>query len=392
MDPFLEKLNLISHKMKQHKNELRTILMEISTSESADYEICSSIDVLEQAARELQYMKRDTVQKVAIFHPTNSILYSYVLYAIIPGFYCKSISLRPSTSSQSPTMKIHNFFKKYTNFNIEIEPIGYVEFKKKTSDAEVVVFTGNYYNGLSVQKDYPNALFIFFGSGLNPFVIGAEADMEYTAAKAVEARLFNSGQDCMCPDLFFVHRSQKKRFIKCLLQQLKEIQASGRMSDKVRNSNYQELVLQTEIYLNDYEDRIVYGGQVDVAKNWIEPSVLVSDIKDMPRCEEHFAPIFNIVSYENAFEVLDWLTDTNQLESSFGVSIFGQADLAEKLKKHYTVSLNQTLFDIENGHQPFGGYGPKASYVKYKDRLESRPILLSKEVNRVFHQYPIRVH
>ncbi|HFU7058852.1 TPA: aldehyde dehydrogenase family protein [Bacillus cereus] len=389
---FFEELSFIICNMKKHKNELRSILMEVSTIESAEYEISSSINVLEQVTKELKYMKRDIVEKVAIFYPTNSILYSYILYAIIPSYYCKNIFLRPSTLSHSTTLKIHNFFNEYSNLNVKIEPIGYAEFKKKTSDAEVVVFTGNYHNSLSVQKDYPGALFLFFGSGLNPFFIGAEADIEYAAGKAVEARVFNSGQDCMCPDLFFIHRSQKKRFVKCLLQQLNEIKMSGRMSDKVKNSNYKELVLQAEIFLTDYQEKIVYGGQVEIDKSWIEPTVLVSDMDDMPRYEEHFTPIFNVVSYHDASEVLNWLMDAKRLESSFGVSVFGNTDLIEPLKKHYTVALNKTLFDMECGHLPFGGYGPKASYVKYKDCMESRPILISKEVNRVFNQYIMQVN
>ncbi len=107
---FFEELSFIICNMKKYKDELRSILMEVSTIESAEYEISSSINVLEQATKELKYMKRDIVEKVAIFYPTNSILYSYILYAIIPSYYCKNIFLRPSTLSHSTTLKIHNFF------------------------------------------------------------------------------------------------------------------------------------------------------------------------------------------------------------------------------------------------------------------------------------------
>lgn len=107
---------------------------------------------------------------------------------------------------------------------------------------------------------------------------------------------------------------------------------SGRMSDKVKNSNYKELVLQAEIFLTDYQEKIVYGGQVEIDKSWIEPTVLVSDMDDMPRYEEHFTPIFNVVSYHDASEVLNWLMDAKRLESSFGVSVFGNTDLIEPLK------------------------------------------------------------
>lgn len=382
---YLEKLNSIIYKIKQNKNELMAILLEFSTKESAEYEINSSIRVLEQAQEELRHMNRDRVEKIVVFHPSNSILYSYILYAVIPSFYCKSIFLRPSTLYNLQTFKIHDFFKKDTDLKIVIESIGYAEFKKKTSDADVVVFTGNYYNSISLEEDYPNALILFFGSGINPFVIEAGTDIEYCARKAVDARLYNSGQDCMCPDLFFVHRSQTKSFVKCLLQQLTELKETGRMNDKVKNNNYEEVALQASLFLSDYQERLVYGGQVDLVNKWIEPSVLVFDIEDMPRCEEHFAPIFNVVSYHYEDEVYQWLTDAKRLESSFGVSVFGNSNLSKQLEKYYTVSLDKTLFDVECGNLPFGGYGPRASYVNYKGYKQSRPILISKEVSRLFN-------
>lgn len=158
---YLEKLNSIIYKIKQNKNELMAILLEFSTKESAEYEINSSIRVLEQAQEELRHMNRDRVEKIVVFHPSNSILYSYILYAVIPSFYCKSIFLRPSTLYNLQTFKIHDFFKKDTDLKIVIESIGYAEFKKKTSDADVVVFTGNYYNSISLEEDYPNALILF---------------------------------------------------------------------------------------------------------------------------------------------------------------------------------------------------------------------------------------
>lgn len=189
----------------------------------------------------------------------------------------------------------------------------------------------------------------------------------------------------MCPDLFFVHRSQTKSFVKCLLQQLTELKETGRMNDKVKNNNYEEVALQASLFLSDYQERLVYGGQVDLVNKWIEPSVLVFDIEDMPRCEEHFAPIFNVVSYHYEDEVYQWLTDAKRLESSFGVSVFGNSNLSKQLEKYYTVSLDKTLFDVECGNLPFGGYGPRASYVNYKGYKESRPILISKEVSRLFN-------
>ena len=72
-----------------------------------------------------------------------------------------------------------------------------------------------------------NCKFLFYGC--NPIVASPDADLDLVVRKTVEAKLFNSGQDCAGPDAILVHRSIADRFIAMLKTQLS--------STKVGNSS-----------------------------------------------------------------------------------------------------------------------------------------------------------
>jgi hypothetical protein len=55
-------------------------------------------------------------------------------------------------------------------------------------------------------------------------------------------------------------------------------------------------------------------------------------------------------------------------------------DTVEKLRKRHTVSVNETLMEIENGNRPFGGKGIRANYVSLGKKRHAEPLLLSKAI------------
>ncbi|XOS90912.1 hypothetical protein ACLMAB_19360 [Brevibacillus laterosporus] len=99
---------------------------------------------------------------------------------------------------------------------------------------------------------------------------------------------------------------------------------------------------------------------------------------------EFFCPIFHVVTYRDEQEVVDWLHAPERVESTLGASVFGVPELVEKLRSTHIVSENLSLYDIENGNHPFGGYGLQANYVCHQGNFTSRPLLISKEVSAVF--------
>ncbi|WP_374019692.1 aldehyde dehydrogenase family protein [Paenibacillus thiaminolyticus] len=363
------------------------MLTRISTYRSAEAEIDSSIAVLRGAAEEIASYNPPFIDKMAVFHSSNNILYSYILYGVVPSAYCSRICIRPSSQVSLPTLDIHRWIGERVSLPIEMHPVGQVEFRRSMKDADVVVFTGDYYNSLEVQAGFPSSLFLFFGSGINPFIVGSQADIGQAVQATVQSRLYNSGQDCMCPNVFFVHREVRSDFVAGLLDQVRQVKTGVSVDqDTVVNPLiYDEIPLLASLFLDKYRDRIIHGGQVDISRKLVEPTILLSAIDRMPEVEEHYCPIFNVVEYGCAQEVAEWIFSEERAESSFGACLFGEPELIEKLKPSHMLALNATLFDIENGNRPFGGYGMKASYVRYKDRAVSEPLLISEQVARFFH-------
>ncbi|WP_158000475.1 aldehyde dehydrogenase family protein [Paenibacillus dendritiformis] len=376
--------------LEAHRAEVRSMLTRISTYRSAEAEIDSSIQVLRGAAEEIALYHPSFIDKMAVFHSSNNILYSYILYGVVPSAYCKRICIRPSSQVSLPTMDIHRWIGGQVSLPIEMHPVGQVEFRRNMQGADVVVFTGDYYNSLEVQAEFPSSLFLFFGSGVNPFIVGAQADIGQAVEAAVQSRLYNSGQDCMCPNVFFVHREVKSEFVAGLLDRVRQVKTGVTVArdTEVNPLIYDEIPLLASLFLDKYKDRIIHGGQVDVSRKLVEPTILLSAMDRMPEVEEHFCPIFNVVEYGSAQEVADWIFSEQRVESSFGACLFGEPELIEKLKPSHMLALNSTLFDIENGNRPFGGYGMKASYVRYKDRTISQPLLISEQVSRFFRNSP----
>ena len=67
-----------------------------------------------------------------------------------------------------------------------------------------------------------------------------------------------------------------------------------------------------------------------------------------------------------------------------GASLYGCSGLLDYFEDTHVVAVDQTLFDIEDGNQPFGGYGEKASHIYFNNILEKRPILISAEISNAF--------
>src|SRR5699024_11695698 len=80
--------------------------------------------------------------------------------------------------------------------------------------SELVVFTGAYENAERIRGQLDeDQLFLYFGSGVNPFVVGAEADLDTAVDDLLRIRMYNTGQDCFGPDLVLVDNKVADTFL-----------------------------------------------------------------------------------------------------------------------------------------------------------------------------------
>ncbi|WP_405099461.1 aldehyde dehydrogenase family protein [Oceanobacillus sp. FSL H7-0719] len=382
--------------LKENKSSVRKILTEISTYQTAEDEIDTSIRVLENAYREVKLNKPKTLNKMTVFMPSNVILYSYVLYLLIPSLYVNEIEFRSSSLVIDQLRRLHKLLGGIHQLPIQLQELSHRKFIKASAlSSNIVVFTGEYKNAEKIKFQLsPDQLFVFFGQGVNPFIITESANIDKAVKDLIKARMYNTGQDCMGPDAIFVQKSKSQQFIETLVNRLGDLKIGENTDPEADYGKIHYLSTLDSVgsYLNENSEWIAYGGNINYRNKVIEPTVLHSSIENDLKLEEFFSPLFNVISYQSIDELKNTFQKGYFLERAMGASIYGEEveEIYQELSRKHVVSVNQNLFDIENGNEPFGGYGPMANYVSYKNQLHIKPILLSNVVYELMNdeEYP----
>ena len=385
----LKDLKNIADFISNHRLEFIRLLCSTSTYKSAEDELHRTINALHGADRELQEISRiSSIPRTAVYQPSNILLYSYALYALIPCLFCDRIFIRPSYLTKDIVSHLHRALMQKFSLPIELILKSHRQFFNQfVSQSQVVVFTGKYTNALEIRSELNlNQLFLFFGSGINPLIIGTAADINKSVDDTVAARVFNSGQDCICPNVIFVHEDIAKTYLKILKQKLQQLQIGQRSNPKtdVAPLYYNDVIPEVKKYLETHNRSIIYGGNIIEEQKIVYPTILLSSVTDEWDMMEFFSPVFNVVIYSSINDVEAVLNSSPLNEHRMGASIYGIDDPPHFLQKNHVISINQTLFDIEDGNQPFGGYGERASHVYFKGETQCRPLLISREILKAF--------
>ncbi|MFB6362847.1 aldehyde dehydrogenase family protein [Paenibacillus elgii] len=370
--------------LKMHRKEVLDILSNISSFRAANAEIDSTIQALQGAMREVETYKPTWQNLISVFMPSNVILYSYALYLLIPSLYVRRVEFRASSHVAEYVALLHDKLEPVHQLPIHNLKVSQKVFlENSVKHADIVVFTGSYSNAEQIKKQIgKEQLYIFFGQGLNPFIIGPDADLSLASDDVIRMRLFNSGQDCLGPDIILTHRSIAEIFKELLLAKVKAL-VFGANDDP--NANYSPIFYKDSLtamseYLNRNDKYIMYGGSIDFRTKKMEPTILYSDMEDDIEITEYFSPVFNVVTYLNDEQLIKRIGSSYFSERAMGCSLYGSEHLADLLRRKHTLTVNQTLEDVEQGNKAFGGYGTMSNYIFYDMQLVSKPILISEVV------------
>ena len=375
----------LAMRIRSKRIELLSVLTQIESYFYASDEMDRSIDCLENIYSEHEYLTRK-VHVCSSFMPINQPLYGLILFGIVPSYKSENIYIRPSADTVEYVEKIASILSICEDHkNVHIKNITRKKFiSRYVSISDVVIFVGKYDNAenmISYLK--PNGLLIYSGSGMNPFLITANANIELAAEKSVNARLYNSGQDCAAPNVFLVHKNIYDDFFRLLKNKLSVV-ISGYYSDPVtingpliRDSS----VMEAMNLLLKNRSKIVYGGNVDIKAKIIYPTIVKADITDCIVFFEFFSPVFTIVCYENEIDLKQFFWDERYYKYSMYVSLFGDL-MHEDYLNNSIILRNKNILDEEQGNKPFGGYGSQANFVYSNNRKESYPILITKEMDK----------
>lgn len=374
-------------RIQDHREAITRILLEISDRRAVGYEIDAALATLRGAAAEVEHHQPATVGSLAVFLPSNVLLYSWVLYVAVPLQYAHRVELRAASTVRPQMQRLHALLTQGLELPVTLHELSQRHYLEQVVDrADVVVFTGAYQNAESIRHQLsPEQLMLFLGSGTNPFVVGPEADLNLAVEQLVSIRCLNSGQDCLAPDVIWVHASVQETFLR-LVHGAVDGLVCGEPTDPSQHRYgqivYGDALGATAAFLFKHRERIVAGGSVHLASAVIEPTVLLWD--DRPTkvaSTEFFAPVFNVALYQDEAALVELLLDGRYAETAMGVSLFGCTDTtAERLRRLYTVTVDQTMLAVDNGNQPLGGRGPMANYVAHRGELQARPILISQAV------------
>ncbi|WP_255316272.1 aldehyde dehydrogenase family protein [Streptomyces morookaense] len=386
--PFADRvdaLRAVRRYVADNEDAVMRILTEISPHHTAGAEIRSFLGTLDGAEEEIRRVRPGRVPLAAVFMPSNIPLYSYALHLLVASLYSDRVVFRPSSDIKSQIQRLHALLAPVHGLPVEIFELSRRRFVTgPVREADLIVFTGNYSNAETVREMLEeDQLFLFFGRGINPFVIAPDADLAHAVHDVTRIRLHNSGQDCFGPDVVFAPQGRTEEFIGLLSAELASLRFGDNSDPAVDYGpiHYDSALVNCSDYLVRHASRIRHGGCIDLRSRRIEPTVLLWGFDDKIPLAEMFAPVFNVVAYPGARRLRERLSSPYFSERALGAMVYGNdPETVKVLSERHRTCVDHTLLDAEDGNRPFGGFGMRANYLSYGGERHAEPLLMSQAV------------
>jgi len=192
--------------------------------------------------------------------------------------------------------------------------------------------------------------------GKSPAIFTENCNLKIGIKRMIWAKFLNSGQTCIAPDYVLVHKTKKEEFLKLAVSEIKKAHYS------FENDNYVQIInsknTQRIIDLID-PAKIYYGGNYDLEKRYIEPTLMTNiTFDDKVMQEEIFGPILPIISYSNLDEMI---TKIKSLPKPLALYLFTNNTLTKnKILNEISFgggAVNDAVMHFTNSNMPFGGVG-----------------------------------
>ncbi|PHR46072.1 MAG: aldehyde dehydrogenase [Fluviicola sp.] len=192
--------------------------------------------------------------------------------------------------------------------------------------------------------------------GKSPAIVTSKADINLAVKRIVWGKFLNAGQTCIAPDYVIVDEAVEKEFISKLVKRIEEMKFS------FENENYVQIINEKNMdRLSKLleEDKIIYGGEIDMDKRYFSPTVMRDvSFDDKVMQDEIFGPILPIISYSN---LDDAIRRIKQLPKPLSCYLFTkESGTKRKVLRELSFgggAVNDTIMHITNSKLPFGGVG-----------------------------------
>lgn len=213
--------------------------------------------------------------------------------------------------------------------------------------------------------------------GKSPVIVEKSADIEITAKRLSFAKWANAGQTCVAPDYILVEKAVEEELLIALEKSLLDFYGP----EPKTNRAFGRIVNQRHVErLKGLLDsgRVLIGGEVDVADNYVAPTILRDVCGDDPVMQEEiFGPIFPVLPVSSVEEAIQFI---NARPKPLGLYLFTKNKTVERDVIDRTssggVCINHAGLQIVNPKLPFGGVGAsgmgsyhgKASFEAFSHR------------------------
>lgn len=283
----------------------------------------------------------------------------------------------------------------------------FIEESVKSQDVSAVVVFGFDENILPYEELFRTSAkkLVFEGPGQDPFIVFADADMEFAIEELVSSKFMYSGQTCTAPKRIFIHSSIYEEFLKRFVERVKHLVVGDPADERTDVSPVASRIAVTRIKAQ-LADAVQKGGEILVGGriegNLIYPTVVKNCADTMLGMrEEVFGPVAFTSSFQSTDEIL-----ARAKNNKYGLraGVFGGTEaqeVANALKgedychpvpdytfgKFGTVAVNQTRSSSWRGAfitKAVGGYGYSGwiwETVGGRFRIKQGPKLLSIETS-----------
>lgn len=226
-----------------------------------------------------------------------------------------------------------------------------------------VTLTGSEGAGMSVAEAAGRALkkVVLELGGSDPFIVMPSADVEKAAGTAVQARIMNSGQSCICAKRMIVHADVYDRFMARFAAGMKAVKLGdpldpatdmGPMSSLAARD---DIAAQLERAVRAGATKLMGGEALPGPGAFFTPAILVDIPPDAPVAREEFfgpvAMVFKVASIDEA------IARANDVPFGLGSSVWTN-DEAERQRFINEIEAGMTAINqmlASDPHVPFGG-------------------------------------
>jgi aldehyde dehydrogenase (NAD+) len=199
--------------------------------------------------------------------------------------------------------------------------------------------------------------------GKSPVIVDAGADIAMVAAQLANAKQFNGGQACICPDYVFVREDQKAQ----LVEGFKTNVAANLFGEdgKIKKESIAQIVNAGNFNRVKalFEDAVAKGatvaagGELDASDLTIPPTMLTDVTPQMAILQEEiFAPVLPVMTYESLDQVIGYINSRDK-----PLALYMYSDDAANVDKVLSrtssggVTVNGVFSHYLENKLPFGG-------------------------------------